>query len=186
MVKQELSEYEQQRQANIAERDALLKKLALDAPVVNLTKKLSHQPSTTKPNRKKPLPKRIKEEVTPRRTSSRLAGIEADSAKAKRKAEQEYEVAKEVERVKRQRVSGDLELKDVIVSGKQWGNGGFLVDVVNRSAQPYVKTFSDTEVKATSDKELKALREKMNGLELYEGFEPNSMRTVSILNTVAN
>ena len=175
----ELSEYEQQRQANIAERDALLKQLALDAASVGLAPQPISKSSTSKksgnaPKRKSAIA-RVKEEVLPRRSSSRLAGLTADSEVAKRKAEDEYVAVQEAARSKRQRVEGDLDLKDVVVLGKEWDKSeNFLVDVVSRGAKPYERTFGESEVKETSDKELRALREKMSSLELYDGFEPNS------------
>lgn len=172
-----MSEYELQRQANIAERDALLKSLNLDADTVGLAfRSVVKTPTNNDRSRKKKTAvKKIKEEVLPRRSSSRLAGLTADSEVAKRKAEDEYVAVQEAVRAKRQRVSGDLDLKDIVVAGKQWDKSeNFLVDVVNRGAKPYERTFGKKEVKETSDKELKALREKMSGLELYEGFEPNS------------
>ena len=175
MVKQELSEYEQQRQANIAERDALLKKLALDAASAGIGPKPAKSSAAPGRSSKKKTPvKKIKEEIVPRRTSSRLKGIEADSEKAKRKAEDEYEAVQEQARIKRQRVSGDLNLSDIVVAGNDWDdNKKAFVDVVGRGARPYERTFGETEVKETSNKELKALREKMSGLEIYDGFEPN-------------
>ena len=174
----ELSEYEKQRQANIAERDALLKQLALDAASVGLAPKGASKSKSSGTNapRKKAVAKKVKEEVLPKRTSSRLAGLTADSEVAKRKAEDEYLAAQEAARAKRQRVSGDLNLSDIVVAGKQWDKSeNFLVDVVSRGAKPYERTFGETEVKQTTDKELRALREKMSGLELYDGFEPNSI-----------
>lgn len=182
MVKKEtaqLSEYELQRQANIAERDALLKQLALDAATVGLAPKpvSRGRPPTNgiSTHKKKTVVKRVKEELAPRRTSSRLAGLTADSEVAKRKAEDDYVAVQEAERAKRQRVSGNLQLSDIIVSGKGWDKSeNFLVDVVSRGANPYERTFGDTEIRETSDKELRALREKMSGLELYDGWEPNS------------
>lgn len=176
----ELSDYEKQRQANIAERDALLKQLALDAASVGLAPKAASKPksSANSAPKKKLAVKKVKEEVLPKRTSSRLAGLTADSEVAKRKAEDEYVAAQEAARAKRQRVSGDLNLSDIVVAGKQWDvSENFLVDVVARGAKPYERTFGETEVKQTTDKELRALREKMSGLELYEGFEPNSTDT---------
>ncbi|KAL8716913.1 MAG: hypothetical protein Q9225_005799, partial [Loekoesia sp. 1 TL-2023] len=169
----ELSEYERQRQENIAQRDKLLKQLALDASSAGLGP--GQKPKPAKPtHKKKPAVKKIKEEVVPRRTSSRIAGLEADSEVAKRKAEDEYVAAQEAARVKRQRVSGPLDLSEVQIAGKGWDKDeNFLVDVVSRGANPKVRTFGDVEVKETTDKELRALREKMSGLELYDGFEPN-------------
>ena len=177
----ELSEYEKQRQANIAERDALLKQLALDAAAVSFAPKAASRPSTngSKTHKKKTPIKKIKEEIVPRRTSSRLAGLTADSEVAKRKADDEYVAVQEAAQAKRQRVSGPLDLSDIVVAGKQWNRSeNFLVDMVSRGAKPYERTFGEAEVKQTSDKELRALREKMSGLQLYEGFEPNSKSIV--------
>lgn len=173
----EISEYEQQRQANIAQRNNLLKQLALDAKSAGLGPEPAPKPKP-KPStqRKKPTVKRIIEEG-PRRTSSRLAGLTADSEVAKRKAEDEYVAVQEAARAKRQRFSGDLNLSDTVPEGQHWDDGrNFLVDVVARGAQPYNRTFGETEVKETTDKELRALREKMSGLELYDGFEPNRIK----------
>lgn len=174
----ELSEYEKQRQANIAQRDNLLKQLALDARSAGLgPKPVSKPPSKPASTHKKTPVKRIKEEILPRRTSSRLAGLTADSEVAKRKAEDEYVAVQEAARAKRQRFSGDLNLSDAVVAGKDWDKSeNFLVDVVSRGAEPHVRTFGETEVKETSDKELRSLREKMSGLELYDGFEPNRIK----------
>ena len=176
MAKQELSEYEEQRKANIAERDALLRKLALDAADAGLAPRpFKSSTNGQKTQRKKTSATKVKEEVVPRRTSSRIAGLEADSEKAKRKADAEYEAAQEAARIKRQRVSGDLKLNDIVVAGQEWSKSeGFFGGVVQRGARPYERTFGDTEVRETSDKALRNLRERMSTLELYSGFEPNS------------
>ena len=182
MVKKEpieLSEYEKQRQANIAQRDNLLKQLALDAASAGLGPKPVAKPSSksVSTHKKKAPVKKIKEEIQPRRTSSRLLGLTADSEVAKRKAEDEYTATQEAARAKRQRISGDLDLSDVVVAGKDWDKSeNFLVDVALRGARPYERTFGDEEVRETTDKELRALREKMGGLELYDGFEPNRIK----------
>ena len=175
----EISEYEQQRQANIAQRDKLLKQLALDASSAGLGPKSVSKPSSKSANshKKKPLVKKVKEEILPRRTSSRLAGLTADSEVAKRKAEDEYVAVQEAAKVKRQRVSGDLNLSDVVIAGKEWDKSeNFFIDVVSRGAKPYDRTFGESEVRETTDKELRALREKMSGLELYDGFEPTRIK----------
>ena len=176
----ELSEYEQQRQANIAQRDKLLKQLALDAGQAGLgPQKPAPKPHKASATHKKKGPvKRVKvEDVGPRRTSSRLLGLTADSEVAKRKAEDEHAAEQEVARAKRQRHSGELNLSDVVVGGRDWDKSeNFLVDVVSRGANPYERTFGDSEVRETTDKELRALREQMSGLELYDGFEPNRIK----------
>lgn len=173
----QLSEYEIQRQANIAQRDKLLKQLALDASSAGLGPKSIPKPpnkSTNSHKKKKPAAKKIN---LPVRTSSRLAGLTADSEIAKRKAEDEYVAAQETARAKRQRVSGDLNLSDVVVAGKEWDKSeNFFVDVVSRGAKPYDRTFGESEVRETTDKELRAIREKMNSLELYDGFEPTKIK----------
>ena len=177
----QLSEYEQQRQENIAKRDNLLKQLALDARTAGLGPAPKPKPPPAKPtsHKKKTPVKKVKEEIRPTRTSSRLAGLTADSEVAKRKAEDEYVAAQEQARAKRQRVSGDLDLSDVQVAGKGWDKSeNFIVDVVARGARPYERTFDDSEIKETTDKELRSLREKMSGLELYDGFEPNRIKIV--------
>lgn len=176
----QLSEYEKQRQANIAQRDKLLKQLALDAGQAGL----GPQKPAPKPNksssshRKKGPVKHVKaEDVGPRRTSSRLLGLTADSEVAKRKAEDENVATQEAARAKRQRHSGELNLGDVVNGGRAWDTSeNFLVDVVSRGANPYERTFGDSEVRETTDKELRSLREQMSGLELYDGFEPNRIK----------
>ena len=79
-------------------------------------------------------------------------------------------MVQEAARIKRQRVSDDLNLGDVMVTGNGWDKSkNAFLDVISRGATPYERTFGDTEVKSTSNKELRALREKMSGLALYAG-----------------
>ena len=175
----ELSEYEQQRQANIAQRDKLLKDLALDARAAGLGPKPAGRPvKSTTSHKKTGAAKKVKvEDFGPRRTSSRLQGIVADSEVAKRKAEDEYVAVQEANRAKRQRQSGDLNLSDVVMRGNGWDqNKNPFADVVSRGANPYERTFDDTTIKETTDKELQSLREQMSGLELYDGFPPNEIK----------
>jgi len=175
MVKKEagLSDYELQRQANIAKNQALLKELQLNAAsagVAPAAKPARTSTSTAVKAKRKALPK-IKEEIAPRRSSARLQGIVADSEVAKRKAEDDAALFREADRAKRQRVSGDLKLGDIVVGGQEWNkSGNFLRNV--QPAQPYERTFGDEDVSSTTDKDLRELREKMSGLELWEGVEP--------------
>lgn len=178
-VNADQSDFEKQRLANIAERDALLKKLTQEAQQAGL---YSKPPSTTqakqnKQKKKQTPAKKVKREVevVPRRTSSRLAGIQADSEVAKRKADEEYEAAKEEARVKRQRRTDDLVLGDIIVNGDLKGNFG--TDVLLKGvAKPYERTFDAEDVKDTTDKELKSLRQKMSNLEIWDAWEPNRIK----------
>lgn len=167
-----LSEYELQRQANIAKNQALLKELQLNAAQAGIAPKANKARSSTANGKPKPKPKpKVKEEVVPRRVSSRLKGIVADSEVEKRKAEEEAERIAEADRIKRQRRSDDLNLGDIVVAGANWDKSGNWLRNV-RPANPYERTFDEDHVKTTSNKELKELREKMSSLQLWEDIEP--------------
>jgi len=172
----ELSDYELQRQEKIAQNQALLRQLQLDAASAGLAPnkpKPANASDKTQQRKKKPVQKIKEEDVQPRRTSSRLKGIVADSEVAKRKAEDEADAFQQAQKAKRQRVSGDLNLTDIVVAGRDWNQSGNFLSSVG-PAMPGERTFSAQHVKETSDKELRALREKMSGLQLWEGFEPSS------------
>ncbi|KAF2416527.1 WD40 repeat-like protein [Tothia fuscella] len=168
----ELSDYERKRQETIAKNQALLRNLALDAAEAGIAPSRKKSHAASKPTKKKTIVK-IKGEDGPRRTSSRLKGIVADSEVAKRKADDESLALQQAERAKRQRISGDLNLSDILVSGKSWDQSGNFLTV--GPARPYERTFTATDVK-TGDKELRALREKMSNLQLWEGVEPGRIK----------
>lgn len=182
---EELSEFEKQRLANIAERDALLKKLTQDAQSVGLfppKMPKGASPAGDKAKKKKPAPKKVKKEEeaaapVPRRMSSRLRGIAAESEVAKRKADEHDAALQEAERAKRMRKSDSFSLSEMLVSGQKLSGESLLgVDVVTKGvAMPYQRTFSDEDIKKTTDKDLKALREEMSGLGLWDAWEPNRM-----------
>lgn len=178
-AKSELNEYELQRQENIAKNQALLRELQLNTAKQGLgipSKPASSarpKSNSSKSHKKKAPSQNVVNENVPRRTSSRLAGLTADSEVAKRKAEEEYVAMQDAAKAKRQRVSGALDLTDIVVAGKQWDKSeNFLVDVSR--GKRFERTFTERDVRETSDTELRDLREKMSGLGLYEGFEPNS------------
>lgn len=171
----ELSEYERQRQEKIAKNKALLQQLQLDSAAAGLgvsKSKAASKPSTqtTGQKRKRQSDKIKKEELAPRRTSSRIRGIVADSEVAQQKAEEERDAFREAERIKRQRVSDDLNLGDVLVNGNWNQSGNFLRNF--GPAEPGQRTFTDQDIKDTTDKELRDLRKRLNGLELWEDMEP--------------
>ncbi|PGH15115.1 WD repeat-containing protein [Helicocarpus griseus UAMH5409] len=175
----ELSDFEKQRAANIAERDALLKKLTLEAQSSGLFGKgppTKPSKSASQSTKKKPTKRVKKEDETPvpRRTSSRLAGLTADSEVAKRKAEEQYEAEKAAAQAKRMRVSGDFNMGDIIVGGQKW-DGSTLLGM-DKAPPRYARTFGDEDIKNTTDKDLKSLREKMSGLQLWEPWEPNRIK----------
>jgi WD40 repeat protein len=174
-VKAELSEYERKRHEQIAKNKALFDSLALDALQSGLAPATAKRKAVASSKPKQKQKPKVKEEVVPRRTSSRLLGIVADSEVAKRKAEEEREFIEAEQRAKRQRVSGDLYAKDILVGGKNWDiNGNFLSAV--GPARPYERTFDEQDIKETTNKELKELRERMSSLQLWEDIEPSRIK----------
>lgn len=168
-----ISEYELQRQANIAKNQALLKELQLNAASAGIAPKSQKSRTSDGASRSK---KRATaqpkvEDIGPRRTSSRLRGIVADSEVAKRKAEEEHDAFREAERAKRQRRSDALDLSDIVVVGDNWNKAGNWIRDV-RPAQPYERTFTDEDVSKTTDKNLRELRETMSNLSLWQDVEP--------------
>lgn len=173
---EEPSDFEKQRLANIAARDKLLAELEVkkNAAQVALHSKPAKRPASSKP--KSTPAKRIKkEELAPRRTSSRLAGIQADSEVQREKQEKEYIELKERDIERRKRNTDDLKLGDISLNSGI--NGFFGSDALLRPvAKPHERTFGQDEIKETTDKDLKALREKMSGLEIWDAWEPNRIK----------
>lgn len=165
----EMSAFERRRLENIAANQAILKDLSTTAE--KMMPKAIHITKPKPTSRKRAAPVK-KEPVQPTRTSSRLAGLEADSETAKRKAEVEETFAAATKRL---RVSGDLNFGDVVVEGKKWNRGEDFLTGIMRGARPHHRTFTEDDIKETTDEGLKSLRERMSGLQLYEGWEPNRM-----------
>jgi hypothetical protein len=170
-----VSDYELQRQENIAKNQALLRQLQLEAVSAGIAPKKPPRPSSDNKRKRTPTVQKIKEEVQPRRTSSRLKGIVADSEVARQKAEDESQLLAQAERAKRQRVSADLRFSDVVVAGKDWDQSGNFLRILG-PANPGERTFSPQDAKETTDNELKELRERMSGLELWQGFDPTRIK----------
>jgi WD repeat-containing protein 76 len=169
--KAEMSAFERKRLENMSANQEILKDMSNTAAKLMPTP-VSRPKSKLSSAKKKATPIK-REEVQPTRTSSRLAGVEADSETAKRKAEVDFQFAKEQAKAKKQRVSGDLNFSDIVVDGKKFSKDDGFLSGIMRGARPNVRTFTEEDVRETTDEGLKALREKMGGLELYEGFEPN-------------
>ncbi|KAK3681984.1 hypothetical protein LTR37_020687 [Vermiconidia calcicola] len=173
-----LSDYELQRQEKIAKNKELLQQLQLDAQQAGIGPQARPKAtSTAGQKRKRPVEKKIKEEDQgPRRTSARLQGIIADSEVAHQKAEKEAEAVAEQQKIKRQRVSDDINLADAIVNNNTtWDKSGNWLTHFG-PAQPGERTFTAQHVKDTNDKELRALRQRMSSLQLWEGAEPNRIK----------
>ncbi|KAI9892670.1 MAG: hypothetical protein M1814_001364 [Vezdaea aestivalis] len=170
--------FENSRAANIARNRALLSSLGVNSASAALSSRAPpKQDPAHKKKKKKPITAKVavkKEELVPRRTSSRLLRIPADSEVAKRKAEDEAAAIAQEARKKRQRVEGDLKLGDIGV--RDGMVSGPLVDLVGRGAKPGNRTFTARDVEETTDKALKGLRERMSSLEIYQGWEVNDIK----------
>ena len=173
----ELSELEKQRQAFIDQNKALLKKLNIDKGQLNLPSFPSPQSGAPK-SKKRTAPKResTQEAPAPRRQSSRLQGLAADSEVAKRKADDLNEAAREAEQAKRRRRMDSFTQDDMFIAGQKLGEDSLIgTDVLTKGvAVPNQRTFGEDEINKTTDKELKALREEMNGLNLWDEWETQS------------
>ncbi|KAK6524613.1 hypothetical protein TWF281_011516 [Arthrobotrys megalospora] len=183
------NDYERQRLENIEKNRKLLQELELTTAAnafraasekkaaAAASKPTSKSTSSSKKrSRAATIKKEVPDEFIPRRTSSRLKGIPADSEVAKRKADAEDAAFKEVERAKRQRVAGELSLSDIVTPGKEWDRTtNFLSDI---KGERYARTFFDDDVSKTPDSDLKTLRRKMMKLELHERFDPVDIKIV--------
>ncbi|KAK3484514.1 WD repeat-containing protein NCU09302/NCU11420 [Neurospora hispaniola] len=175
-----MSEFERKRLENIAYNNAILSGISTTAD------KIIPKPAPPKPKRAStPRVKREpvkKEAARPTRQSSRLAGLEADSAVLKRKLDIEAEEEAAKAKAKKMRVSGDLNLGDITVEGRKWESSAdglaLLKGLGVRGAQPGVRTFTEKDVKHTKDKGLKDLRLRMSGLKLYEKWAVNDIKIV--------
>ena len=156
----DFNEYERQRQENILKNKLLLQQLQLGSIALGSKPKPKPKPAHKSVNRKKKESSVSTIEHVPRRQSSRIAGLPADSEKAKRKYEEESAALEQAERAKRMRVGGDIKF-DV---------GGIDLSV---KGTRYERTFTDEDVKNTDNMDVKRLREKMMGLKLYERWAVN-------------
>lgn len=187
-----LTAWERRRAENAKVNNEILNSISKTSakvfgPVASANKNASPASQTKKrPSRRSEPVKR--EAPIPTRRSARVAGIEADPETLKRKLEGdgvlEYGIG-ESARDKRLRVSGDLSLGDMQVDGRWQGTLAGLKELSSTGAstrpgvRPGVRTFTDEDVQETTDKELKALRQEMNGLQLYEKFEVKGWCTLA-------
>lgn len=176
-VKQEgdskISAFERRRLANIEANREVLTDISAAAKKI-IPDKPAPKPATSKKPAKRREPAK-RESLRPTRSSSRLAGLDADNETLKRKMEVEADVQAQEAKAKKMRVSGDLNLGDISVDGKKWGSGFDGIKDLVRGAQPGVRTFTEDDVKETTDTDLKELRQRMNGMKLYEHWAPNGM-----------
>ncbi|GAB1317097.1 DNA damage-binding protein CMR1 [Madurella fahalii] len=175
-----MSAFERKRLENIANNNAILSGISTTADKI-IPKPVPPKPKRTSTPRVKREPVK-RESLRPTRQSSRLAGLDADSALLKRKAEIEAESEADKAKAKKMRVNGDLNLGDIQVEGRKWEGGvdglASLKGLAVRGAQPGVRTFTEDDVNGTTDKGLKELRLRMSGLKLYEKWPVQDIKIV--------
>lgn len=159
-----MNEYEAERQRNIEKNEALLREIGLTG--------LQPVKPVTPAKRPAPRKKAQKEEITPRRTSSRLSGIPADSETALRKDEKLRDALYEAEYAKKQRVEGPIELQNVIADGTAWDNALTTLKQVGHAATEPVHSANIAE----APPELKAVSKRLNALRLLDTWDPVQIR----------
>ncbi|KTW27711.1 hypothetical protein T552_02151 [Pneumocystis carinii B80] len=168
---QEVNEYERQRQLNIKRNQELLRELKLDS----ILKK--ERNNEVNPRRNKNLEKKkIRRDYSnlPRRNSSRLLGISAEPDNFKRK-QGENDVKGFIEQKKRQRVAGDLKLRDIIEESYSWEVARKVIEKVALCKEEYIEKKESEEY---IDKDLSKLKQKMESLELYKKWDPFYLKIV--------
>ncbi|GMM45327.1 Cmr1 protein [Pichia kluyveri] len=178
-----ISEFEKQRQANIARNKELLRQLNLTQLANEFGKSESGNSSPEpkpKPKTRKPTVKIEKEAPLPLRRSRRIAGVNLDDSEAVKvldaldEEKSKQEKLKELESV---RLSDDLKLSEVISDtkmleklGKSFSMGDFFEEIKN---------------KPLAQKSDEQARDELDKLELYESFHPNQiMLTNSRMTTI--
>lgn len=164
-----LSAFERRRLENIAANKALLSEISVTAKKIIPDKPVSKSSTPRKRVKAEPV---VREPRRGTRMSSRLAGVAADDEVLKRKLEVEAEHQAEQVKAKRLRIGDDMNLGDIIVDGKKYTSSMDGLKGIFRGAQPGVRTF-EYDAKEATDGDLKELRQRMNGLKLYEHWIPN-------------
>ncbi|KAL6701607.1 WD40-repeat-containing domain protein [Trichoderma pleuroticola] len=167
-----LSAFERRRLENIAANKALLSEISVTAKKIIPDKPISKPSAPRKRVKAEPV---VREPRRGTRMSSRLAGVAADDEVLKRKLEVEAEHQAEQVKAKRLRIGEDMNLGDIIVDGKKYTSSMDGLKGIFRGAQPGVRTF-EYDAKEATDGDLKELRQRMNGLKLYEHWIPNDIK----------
>lgn len=182
-VQPEMSAFERKRLQNMAANKAILTDISATAKKIMPEKKKPPPKSSTP---KRTTPKRKTRETVKRepvrgtRTSSRLAGLEADDEALKRKLAADIERDAAESKAKKVRVAQDLHLGDVVVEGKKWGSGVDGLKGLVGGAEPGVRTFTDDDVRETTDKSLRDTRLRMASLNIYEHWLPNGAHPLAL------
>jgi hypothetical protein len=176
MAPEKISAFEARRRENVAKNAKLLKDTAEIGAKMRRAAAPTPRPAAAPRKRKaadSPAPTR----VMPVRQSARLAGVKSESKDPLIKLE-DIPVELKDREPKRVRRNGDLVLSNLQVDGQRWSSTEALANFV-QGARPGVRTFTEDDIKDTADEKLKTLRQDLNDLTLYEGWQPNGESTAS-------
>ncbi|KAI3337996.1 WD40-repeat-containing domain protein [Ustulina deusta] len=167
-----LSAFEARRRENVANNAKLLKDTAdLGA---KMRKAAAPPPRPVAPRKRKAAEPAVRTRVMPVRQSARLAGAGSESKDTLVKLE-DVPVELRDRAPKRVRTNGDLQLSNLQVEGKRWSSTDALASFV-QGARPGLRTFTDDDIKKTTDEKLKSLRQDLNDLTLFGGWQPNDIK----------
>lgn len=178
------SEYERQRQANIARNKELLRQLeladlgsSLAASTGASTSALKRSSSRNSRSTSSPASKRAKkkESLLPQRASARIKGLDPENKGIKDEIELTYKTAEEKDAESRTRVPGTVKFEDISADGlaQAW-----TFDDAEDIGDAQVKGEHEDKVLA---KNVVQLRKDMSSLKLYERFAPNEIKIVSMI-----
>ncbi|ODV97522.1 hypothetical protein PACTADRAFT_46 [Pachysolen tannophilus NRRL Y-2460] len=179
-----LSEFEKQRQANIARNKELLQKLNLNSISNDIyadIKKEENEKQATKRAKRPKKKTKQNEPQQPLRKSRRLAGVKTEDTEESQAFMKQLEDARakkeELENLQKVRLSGDIKLIDVLsYNTKDDGNNDQIM--LDKFAQIGKSISMGDFYEAVSaktklnDKNLDNLRKQFNGLKIFEKYDP--------------
>ncbi|KAI1435818.1 WD40-repeat-containing domain protein [Xylaria sp. CBS 124048] len=167
-----LSAFEARRRENVANNAKLLKDTAeLGA---RMRRAAAPPERTVTPRKRKAAEPPVRTRVMPVRQSARLAGTAAEPADAPESPDASSIELKGND-IKRARRNGDLDLANLQVEGQRWSSADSLPSF-KQGVQPGVRTFTDKDIKDTKDEKLKSLRQDLDSLSLYDGWQPGDIK----------
>ncbi|CDK27085.1 unnamed protein product [Kuraishia capsulata CBS 1993] len=179
-----VSEFEKQRQANIARNKELFKKLSLDFLSDDVAKEVKRKESIKSANSQKRKSKVEKPVIVPTRRSSRLAGVKLepnDDSVVDSFADEEARRKERLDEMKRIQLSGDISLADLFPKIEDTEVNGMNDDLQrfqNISKNVSMGDFYDimVERKKSSNATVNKLRDEFSSIEIYDKFVPNDIK----------
>ncbi|KAH8197086.1 hypothetical protein TruAng_008756 [Truncatella angustata] len=170
-----ISSFEARRRENAAANKALLAES--QAAGQKIKRAAKPPPKPVAPRKRTRAEPAQRTRVMPTRQSARLSGASTEIKLESLKTEAEIRDADRP--AKRARMTDDLDLSKVTLEGTRWVNGDALANF-SQGAQPYVRTFTEDDVKDTDDEKLKTIRNSMGDLEIYDDIKITKERIYSL------